>query len=208
MLFIAENLKKLRKEKDFTQEEAAEILGVSAQSVSKWERGDTMPDISLLPALANLYEVSVDEIIGMKKINDKQTKNNLFTTAHNYMKNGDINAAVNVYYDSLKVFPNDKGIMSDLAMALALDNDPEKLNQAVSFCERVLAENQGDKVHHTTRAALCYIYLKIGEKEKALKIARNLPHIRESREIIIEELEKVLSEDEINYNIRNIVLGE
>lgn len=208
MLFIAENLKKLRKEKDFTQEEAAEILGVSAQSVSKWERGDTMPDISLLPALANLYEVSVDEIIGMKKINDKQTKNNLFTTAHNYMKNGDINAAVNVYYDSLKVFPNDKGIMSDLAMALALDNDPEKLNQAVSFCERVLAENQGDKVHHTTRAALCFIYLKIGEKEKALKIARNLPHIRESREIIIEELEKVLSDDEINYNIRNIVLGE
>ena len=54
MLYIAENLRKLRKEKNLTQEVVAEMLGVSAQSVNKWERGDTLPDITLLPALANL----------------------------------------------------------------------------------------------------------------------------------------------------------
>lgn len=72
MLFISENLKYLRKQKDLTQEEVAEMIGVSAQSVSKWERGDTFPDITLLPALANLYKTSVDAIIGMDKINDIQ----------------------------------------------------------------------------------------------------------------------------------------
>ena len=64
MLYIAENLKKLRKSKDYTQEEVAEILGISPQSVSKWERGDTMPDITLLPAIANLYKVTIDSYDG------------------------------------------------------------------------------------------------------------------------------------------------
>ena len=42
---------------ELTQEDIAEMLRVSPQSVSKWERGDTYPDITLLPALANLFKV-------------------------------------------------------------------------------------------------------------------------------------------------------
>ncbi|GHU75118.1 hypothetical protein AGMMS49992_18420 [Clostridia bacterium] len=57
MLYLAENIKALRKAKDLTQEEVADILGVTAQSVSKWERGETYPDIQLLPALANFYQI-------------------------------------------------------------------------------------------------------------------------------------------------------
>ncbi|MDR3121010.1 MAG: helix-turn-helix domain-containing protein, partial [Clostridiales bacterium] len=171
MLFIAENLKTLRKGKDLTQEEAAEILGVSSQSVSKWERGDTLPDITLLPALANLYKVSVDMLIGMDKINDRQTRAAVFTNAHNYWRNGDINTAIEVFSEALKTFPNDEGIMSDLAMALALRYDQAKLSKAFSLCEGVLSYNQGDKVNHTTRAALCFIYMKVGEKEKAIAVA-------------------------------------
>ena len=46
MLCIAENLKTLRKAEDMPQEDVVEILGISPQSVSKWERGDTYPDIA------------------------------------------------------------------------------------------------------------------------------------------------------------------
>jgi len=208
MLFIAGNLKTLRKRKDLTQEEVAEMLNVSPQSVSKWERGDTLPDITLLPALANLYKVTVDTLIGMDKINDRQTRNAVFTTAHNHWRNGDITATIEAYSEALKTFPNDEGIMSDMAMALALDGDRVKLSRAVSLCERVLSDNQGDKVHHTTRAALCFIYLKAGEKEKALAVARRLPHVRESREIILEQVEKDLSVEEIDSYIRFISIGE
>ena len=59
MIYIADNLKKLRKSKDYTQEDVSEMLSVSPQSVNKWERGDTMPDITLLPAIANLYKVTI-----------------------------------------------------------------------------------------------------------------------------------------------------
>ena len=208
MLFIAENLKNLRKGKNLTQEEAAEILGVSPQSVSKWERGDTLPDITLLPALANLYKVTVDALIGMGKINNCQTKTAIFTTTQTHWKNGNLSAAIEVFAEGLKMFPNDIGIMSNMAMVLALENDPAKLTQAISLCERVLADNQGDKVHHTTRAALCFIYIKAGEKEKALAVAHRLPHMRESREVILEQIEKALSVEEINSYIQSIGLGE
>lgn len=57
-----DNLKKLRLQKNLTQEQVAEILGVSAQTVSRWERSITCPDIMLLPEIAKLYCVTVDDL--------------------------------------------------------------------------------------------------------------------------------------------------
>lgn len=56
-------LKELRKEKNITQEQLAEKLNVSARTVSRWETGNNMPDISVLVDLAEFYEVSIPEII-------------------------------------------------------------------------------------------------------------------------------------------------
>jgi len=83
-MYIAENLKILRKKNDMTQEDVAEVLGVSPQSVSKWERGDTYPDITLLPSLANLYKTSIDSLIGMEKINDDKAIANAFLEGQNF----------------------------------------------------------------------------------------------------------------------------
>lgn len=69
-LNFAENLRKLRRENGFTQEQLAEKVGVSFQTVSRWETGVVYPDIELLPALAELFETRVDELIGCTK-NDK-----------------------------------------------------------------------------------------------------------------------------------------
>ena len=62
-LNFAENLKRLRKEKGITQEKLSEILDVSAQSVSRWELSICYPDIEMLPAIANYFEVTVDELL-------------------------------------------------------------------------------------------------------------------------------------------------
>lgn len=58
---IGEKIAQLRKERSMTQEELASVIGVSAQSVSKWENSVTMPDIMLLPVLAGVFEITVDE---------------------------------------------------------------------------------------------------------------------------------------------------
>lgn len=56
------NLRRLRQEKHLTQEQTAEALGVSPQSVSRWECGTTFPDVMLLPNIARLYGVTVDDL--------------------------------------------------------------------------------------------------------------------------------------------------
>lgn len=59
---FAANLRNLRLEKGMTQEQSAEKLGVSAQSVSRWETGATLPDVLMLPDIAKLYGVLVDDL--------------------------------------------------------------------------------------------------------------------------------------------------
>jgi len=61
---LARNISIYRKEKRLTQEELAQILGVSFQAISKWENAQTMPDISLLPLLSKTLEVSIDKLLG------------------------------------------------------------------------------------------------------------------------------------------------
>lgn len=61
---IAANIAKFRKERGMTQEALAEVIGVSAQTISKWENMTTYPDVALLPVLADVFSVSIDALYG------------------------------------------------------------------------------------------------------------------------------------------------
>ena len=63
-LNIGDNLRRLRREQNMTQEALAEKLGTSFQSVSRWENGTTYPDIEFLPAIARIFGTTVDGLIG------------------------------------------------------------------------------------------------------------------------------------------------
>lgn len=69
---IGKNIAELRKNSGMTQEQLADILGVSSQSVSKWENDTTMPDIMLLPAIAGCFNITVDELYGGRKPTEKR----------------------------------------------------------------------------------------------------------------------------------------
>lgn len=71
---IGSFLKELRKEKGFTQEELAEQLNVSGRTISRWETGYNMPDISILIELAELYEVSIPEIVNGERKNENMNE--------------------------------------------------------------------------------------------------------------------------------------
>lgn len=78
---INETLTRLRSESGLTQEEAANHLGITKAAVSKWECGQSMPDISLLPAIADLYSTSIDDLFGRVQEPDKESINATYQTA-------------------------------------------------------------------------------------------------------------------------------
>ena len=99
---VGEQIATLRKAKGITQNELGERIGVSFQAVSKWERGETLPDITLLPDLAKIFETTTDYILlGSEKVIEYKGK---FTVTDmkkglNCLKNvGEYLGAENIIY--------------------------------------------------------------------------------------------------------------
>ena len=63
MAVFGEKIAQLRKARSITQEEFAAKIGVTAQAVSKWENGANMPDVMLLPVIADVFDVTIDELL-------------------------------------------------------------------------------------------------------------------------------------------------
>lgn len=80
--------------------------------------------------------------------------------------------------------------------------------EAIDLIEMGLPLSDNEKQKSTMRAVLCFLYLKCGKKEKANALACTLPHIRESREEIQPLISKGLDNNEIDKNIRNLLIGD
>lgn len=101
MTAVKLKIAELRKDRGIGQQDLAEVLGVSFQSVSKWETGTTMPDITLLPSIAEYFDVSVDELLGLKPLRQQEY------IPRNTDKRDNWNGKSNKLYKNRKYFWND-----------------------------------------------------------------------------------------------------
>lgn len=113
--------------------------------------------------------------------------------------------AEKTYRDALLIYPNNSGMILGLASALALKGDTE---EAIELIERGLPNSINEKQKATMRATLCFLYLKAGREDKANLLASHLPHTRESREVIQPLIQQRLTEEQINEEIKRILLGD
>lgn len=91
-IYIGANIKRLRLKKQITQEQLSLALGVSCAAVSKWERENTLPDISLLPLLANYFGVSIDELMGYDAARIEDEINKFFEERRKRCRDQELNA--------------------------------------------------------------------------------------------------------------------
>lgn len=186
-LLVGRNIKRLRRARDLTQEEVAAHLGVSFQSVSKWERGDGYPDITMLPALADYFGVSVDELLGTGEIEKRERYDAINRQWAENNQNGAHHDNVALMRRSLKSFPNDALLLVQLSTSLEkLDGtDEEKrkhLLESIVLQEQILRYGEDSEVRGATLFNICHAYWKIGEYDKALEQARKLPNLYKARE--------------------------
>ena len=180
-IHIAENLKRMRKERGLTQEALADFVGVSYQAVSKWERGDGYPDITLLPVIAGFFGVTLDDLVGMNEIQNKEKYDEINLKAGKLASEGKIGEAIATLREGLKAFPSDYHFMAELACYLdgyGKTKEERQANgeEAIRISERILEFCTDTSIRNDVQANICYAMKRYGDKEKARKMAESLPN--------------------------------
>ena len=194
---IGEIIKKLRKQKDMTQEQLAEYLNISPQAVSRWEINSTLPDITLIPTLANIFDVSADVLLGIDVDNKEKRIEDIVSRAEKYRQNNDCEKALSIIRKGLKEYPNSYKLMERLMSCIGSvkrgKTPAEALiltNEIIKLSEKILAECTEDRCRLWALHNLCYAYAspEIGTSEKAIELAEKLPHTNVAREARLAEL--------------------
>ena len=123
-------IRELRRRDGRTQENIAEALGVTAQAVSRWESGGSYPDMEMIPAIANYFHVSIDELFGYHDEREEKIKTILENATKILSKQGftmyqgslsdDVEECVNMLRAASEEFPNEPTILMKLAQALRM----------------------------------------------------------------------------------------
>ena len=171
---MKEKLRELRKKKNVTQEALANHLGITPQSVGKWERGEGFPDITLLPAIALYFGITVDELLGVDQARIDEKLAAYDREAHEYLHAGKVSDAIAVRERAYKEFPNDLGAAVDLMNDLYFENvagQREHTERIIELGERILDESRVTRQRESAIQILTYVYHDLGDKETALKYA-------------------------------------
>ncbi|MCL2372135.1 MAG: helix-turn-helix domain-containing protein [Defluviitaleaceae bacterium] len=171
---IGERIKSLRKKANITQEKLAGHLGITFKAISRWESGQSYPDIEILLAIANYFNITTDQLLGVDQ-NCKQKKiEDIRSQVHENFKHGQISENIAILRTAVNEFPNDYGLLSDLAFYLQTNGEN---GEAISIYQRIWADCPDNKTRYNSIQFLAYAYDAQGEKEKALAMAEELPYI-------------------------------
>ena len=204
VLNIAETLRSLRRDMGVTQEELANAIGVTAQAVSKWERGEGYPDITLLPDIAAYFRVTLDTLCGIDE-QKKQRKIHdiLYETEH-----ADYTEGVNIAREGLAEFPHSVQLKANLARALmgctaGWTPPREVLKEVIGLYEDILHHSPDpNPLSSYDISLLCQAYVSIGAIKKAKQMAMQMQGKYETQRLWC----TILQGDELISHIQNSII--
>ena len=120
---IGKTIKELRQKNDMTQEGLATILSLSPQAVSRWETGAAMPDITLLPKLANVFCVTTDYLLGVEGASREDTIDSILKSA---LDADEYSESVEILRNGAKAFPDSWLLKFELVKLLYHCEDAEE----------------------------------------------------------------------------------
>ncbi|HBA48617.1 MAG TPA: hypothetical protein DCZ91_12630 [Lachnospiraceae bacterium] len=177
-------LKELRKKRSLTQEQLAEYLGISSQAVSKWENNISYPDVSLLPALANYFQASTDELLGVDTAKRTENIQKLCLAADGMIADGRYAEAVAKLRLDLVQYPVNDQLLYRLAWALTgtIQEHPQNLDEAILIYLKILETSSDATLKLKAMRDLIYRYYTKGEDAFALHYAEQLSTFELCRE--------------------------
>lgn len=173
---IGTTIRRLRREKNITQEALAEMLGVSACAISQWECDRTAPDISQIPVLATVFEVSADVLLEIDITKSKRAQEIAgFDEQCNIMFNqGKYNERLALCRNMQKKYPNDETVLFHLMRALKTEDEIEHYGEIMEIGESLIYSNDAEKRRIAIRC-LCFAHEANGNHAEAMRYAAMIP---------------------------------
>ena len=181
--YLGRKIRELRRGKDWTQEQLADFLNVSYQSVSKWETGTAIPDLSFVIPLARLFGVSTDEFLGFDQSKEDLIQKEYSDAYEETWKSGDLEKRLEICRNAVRAYPGDMEWLRRLAMAHGMhcfsyeDNERYQGERAEAIrCYEIVIENATDKkLREESISAIVQCLSYAGRKEEARKYAQLYP---------------------------------
>ena len=172
---LKEKLRSLRQQKNITQEALANHLGITPQSVGKWERGEGFPDITLLPKIAFYFDVTVDELLCVDQVRVEEAICEYQRQSKICCQNGENQKNLEIWEKAYSEFPKDCRVIEGLMHAINRDavypcpkNEAERI---ITLGEELLQKTRDTQQRENAIQTLCFVYESIGDSENALRYA-------------------------------------
>lgn len=178
---IHEVIKEKRKALNMTQEQMAEYLGVTAPAVHKWEKGTSIPDVTVLPALARLLKIDLNTLFSFEKELADTEINMICNNVVIKIQSEGYDAGFLFAKEQIREYPNCEKLIFHLASLLdggltifCVEEHEKYSNEIEIFYERA-AKSEDEKIRNSANQLLIYKALHKKEFEKAKKLWEKLP---------------------------------
>lgn len=170
---LGEKIRSLRKAKNISQDVLAQYLGVSFQAVSKWENGDTMPDVMLIPAIASFFQVSTDELFDFNLMEQEKRVSQICWQAAEY-RSSDPAKSEAILRAGLKQFPGNDIILNNLLYTM---RTPERSDEVITICKSILEITRLDDVKYDVLRIMAETYHDMGQQDLVKPTLEQIPEI-------------------------------
>ena len=183
---LGEKIRTLRKSRNISQEILSQYLGVSFQSVSKWENGTAMPDVALIPAIACFFDVSTDELFDYNRLDmERKVQQACWDIAD--WRSQYPEKAEQAYRDLLKKYPGNDIVLANLLYVLQMLNKTEEL---IKLCKTVIEGTKYDDIRYDAARILAETYRESGEYSLCKEAIDLIPEFffshREEKALLLE----------------------
>ena len=177
---LGNKIRELRKKKGLTQEQLANALGLSPQAVSKWEIEASYPDMTLIPVIANFFDVSLDTLFDFDITRKQQKIDDILAEAGRYFW-GNFEKAEEIYKKGLEDYPDSDRIkermLSLYECHMRTYGRMELAESAVAMAGRLIGESADVFAVCSAKDSLASVYLMQGRYAEAKEVIGSLPYM-------------------------------
>lgn len=176
MINLSSNILRLRQQKKITQDQLADFLNVTKSSVSKWENGQSSPDLELLSRIAIYFDVSLDYLVGYEATLTKAQIKNIYLKFSSRFANEDFDIVLNDIYKYIDRYYSCYEFLEQMILLLinhaSLTNEANRYpiyNKSYELCERIISNCSNEFLRSNTYYLRSIIDLNLGHPENVIQ---------------------------------------